>query len=476
MEFVLASLASKCASVLPLVASIPEAVLMISEMDSMCKYLNVLAQRQKERTEKMIDEFEDLRKEYVDAYAGQRMLRWVRCDTVSPKLILTLISTLVYQQLEAIMASSEDTRNSISELQLEKQALQERVEELAARNTQLERPTRNELDMPLTPTQETCELMDLGSRSTPGFVLASKLTDLSDSNSLNQAQIQHQRRPPSFVHDEVEFKLLKSQVSERDARIAQLEYAAHKMEATTKDSLLRLQDTQKEAMLFRAAIYDIEQENSRLKEEMKSYQLLLERRTTTGNFLSTSALIQNTADEPVLNFNDEMNPETAEVHRLQSELKALTLYIEKVLLKAIETPQFQAAVVKNEDEPERARAAKTRPSSVIGFSSFTNKSQNRISYLSQLPLSAASAAIDLYRGVGKRSSAPAAPSRRLSVPPETLARSGETGEFVESVEASSGTVIGFVGKVMGSSRLVSSTSMNEDEKEGGFDEGGNDEK
>ncbi|KAI8832585.1 hypothetical protein BJ741DRAFT_285231 [Chytriomyces cf. hyalinus JEL632] len=377
----------------------------------------------------MIDEFEDLRKEYVDAYAGQRMLRW---------------------QLEAIMASSEDTRNSISELQLEKQALQERVEELAARNAQLERPTRNELDMPLTPTQETCELMDL-------------------------AQIQIQMRPTSFVHDEVEFKLLKSQVSERDARIAQLEYAAHKMEATTKDSLLRLQDTEKDTMLFRAAIYDIEQENSRLREEMKSYQLLLERRTTTGNFLSTSALIQNTVDEPVLNFNDEMNPETAEVHRLQSELKALTLYIEKVLLKAIETPQFQAAVVKNEDEPDRARAAKTRPSSVIGFSSFTNKSQNRISYLSQLPLSAASAAIDLYRGVGKRSSAPAAPSRRVSVPPETLARSGETDEFVESVEASGGTVVGYVGKVMGSSRLVSSTSMNEDEKEGGVHEDGNDE-
>ncbi|TPX72466.1 hypothetical protein CcCBS67573_g05856 [Chytriomyces confervae] len=452
MEFVLASLASKCASVLPLVASLPEAALMISEMESMCKYLNVLAQRQKERTEKMIDEFEDLRKEYVDAYAGQRMLRW---------------------QLEAIMASSEDTRNSISELQLEKQALQERVEELAARNTQLERPTRNELDMPLTPTQETCEVASIDTRIRSCFE-TNRLE--SDSNSLNLAQIQHQMRPPSFVHDEVEFKLLKSQVSERDARIAQLEYAAHKMEATTKDSLLRLQDTQKDTMLFRTAIYDIEQENSRLREEMKSYQLLLERRTTTGNFLSTSALIQNTVDEPVLNFNDEMNPETAEVHRLQSELKALTLYIEKVLLKAIETPQFQAAVVKNEDEPERARAAKTRPSSVIGFSSFTNKSQNRISYLSQLPLSAASAAIDLYRGVGKRSSAPAAPSRRLSVPPETLARSGETGEFVESVEASSGTVIGFVGKVMGSSRLVSSTSMNEDEKEGVFHEGGNDEK
>ncbi|KAJ3239598.1 hypothetical protein HDU78_002777 [Chytriomyces hyalinus] len=448
MEFVLASLASKCASLLPLIASIPEAGLMVSEMESMCKYLNVLAERQKERTEKMIDEFEDLRKDYVDAYAGQRMLRW---------------------QLEAIMAASEDTRKSISELELEKQALQERVQELAARNAQLESITRDGFKTPLTPTQELNELTDSGSMDNRPPDRLETDTIGTDPNASKSAQAHLQTSPSQFVHDEVEFKLLKCQVSERDARIAQMEYAAHKMEATTKDSLLRLQDTHKDMMLFRAAIYDIEQENSRLKEEMKSYQLLLERRTTTGNFLSTSALIQNTLDEPVLNFNDEMNPEKAEVSRLQSELKALTLYIEKVLLKAIETPQFQAAVVQNEEHEQHSHASKPRPSSVIGFSSFTNKSQNRISYLSQLPLSAASAAVDLYRGVGKRSSAPAAPSRRQSVPPETLAHRRERIESMESSKAGGSTVIGYVGKLMGSSRLASSSSI-EDIKEGGLHE------
>ncbi|KAI8608650.1 hypothetical protein BC830DRAFT_1150758 [Chytriomyces sp. MP71] len=214
-------------------------------------------------------------------------------------------------------------------------------------------------------------------------------------------------------------------------------------------------------MLFRAALYDLEQENARLKEEANSYQMLLERKSTTGNFLAHSALVQSVTTKPMID-EDAVSPEISEIMRLQSEVKALTLYIEKVLLKVVSAPKFDSAIVKTEfNHPRRSQ----RPSSVLGSSS--DKAQNRISYLSRLPISAVSVAVELYRGVSKRTSAPASTTRRQSVPPESTTNLSLFAEERMTGEGRSGgpvasannrnSIVGYVGKMIGS-RLVSSAS------------------
>ncbi|KAI8609402.1 hypothetical protein BC830DRAFT_843668 [Chytriomyces sp. MP71] len=185
MEFVLASLTSKIKQLSECVEPGSEAAVVAGEMESISKYLSVFAQRQKEYTEKIVDEFEDLRRDYVDAFAGQRMLRW---------------------QLEAMMATSEDTRKTVSGLELQKQGLELQVDAFVKENRDLKRKldARPNLRLEVGSSED-----DHSSQNTPAVSFKST-------------------RWPSFASDEVAFALLKSQVSERDARIAQLEYATNR--------------------------------------------------------------------------------------------------------------------------------------------------------------------------------------------------------------------------------------------------------
>ncbi|KAJ3015536.1 UNVERIFIED_CONTAM: hypothetical protein HDU68_012683 [Siphonaria sp. JEL0065] len=202
---------------------------------------------------------------------------------------------------------------------------------------------------------------------------------------------------------------------------------------------------------MRTQLVELEQENSLLQEETESYNLLLQNKTTSGTFMSDTQLMQRLNDETgvsstssipqgvgvgVSTLGDELAAdggkkdlndtgvdfESPTEKQLRSEVRALTLYIEKILGKVKGNPQLEAILIskktnlygKENDDDEGRDSAEDELKPAPPSSPQTLTMKNRMSLLAQFPVSAAAmaanAAVEMVRSVSKRTSTPITPA------------------------------------------------------------------
>ncbi|KAI9310776.1 hypothetical protein BDR26DRAFT_888923 [Obelidium mucronatum] len=194
------------------------------------------------------------------------------------------------------------------------------------------------------------------------------------------------RRRSSNIQEDVAMRILKSQITEKETRIAQLEHQV----------LQHLSESQNQIETMRTELSELEQENSMLREEAESYNLLLQNRTSSDN-------------------EREDGFETPKEKQLRSEVRALTLYIEKILSKVKGNPELEAVLLN--------KTSNSNKESLGGGGNEETEKQttpvgptvkNRMSLLARFPVSAAAmaanAAVEMVRSVSKRNSTPVTPA------------------------------------------------------------------
>ncbi|KAJ3279995.1 hypothetical protein HDU79_000147 [Rhizoclosmatium sp. JEL0117] len=179
--------------------------------------------------------------------------------------------------------------------------------------------------------------------------------------------------------------------------------------------------TQIESLQLQVA--DLQQENAELVEESEGSNVLLHDRTTTGAFLAETPLMQPLNNPPsdskvgtVRVTRDELDEdgmseaiETPLEKKLKVEVKALTLYIEKILSKVMVNPALEDALVKKLPNPylvrdldldiEEGSAASLKRRSTLSSASDTIR--KRVSLLARIP----AAAVEMVRSVSYGSGA-----------------------------------------------------------------------
>ncbi|KAJ3110242.1 hypothetical protein HK100_003107, partial [Physocladia obscura] len=180
------------------------------------------------------------------------------------------------------------------------------------------------------------------------------------------------------------------------------------LQKTTQEAILRLTQAQTHISTLTSDISELEQENAHLLEETESYNILLQTKTANGKFLSETRLIQKLNSETSLGdeiaakrrsagggeYELEFDLESSYEKQLKAEVKALTLYIKKILSKVMTSPHLEDVLVKKEDNPymngniDEASTASSRSS---------QQRNNRSSIL----VSATNAAVELVRSVSQ---------------------------------------------------------------------------
>ncbi|KAJ3118084.1 hypothetical protein HK100_000677, partial [Physocladia obscura] len=356
-------------------------------------------------------------KELADkAHADLVALHAQLADAESRAAILTA-------QLESTSADLNDTRSSLSGLEEETYTLSKQVSTLSKENRAL---TKKNIDLEAVLKKEagTQEILTKEIKekedSLRDVIKMQKLPNresrvslaprpsfnrtLSPPTSLSELD----RRRSSNIQDDVATRILKAEVVQKEAVIRGLEDQISSLQKTTQEAILRFTQAQTHISTLTSDISELEQENAHLLEETESYNILLQTKTANGKFLSETPLMQKLNSETSLGaeiaakrrsagnaeYELEFDLESPNEKKLKSEVKALTLYIEKILSKVMTSQRLEDALVKKEENPyikddiDEASTASSR------------SSQQRINRGSIL-VSAANAAVELVRSVSQ---------------------------------------------------------------------------
>ncbi|KAJ1555881.1 hypothetical protein HK096_001560, partial [Nowakowskiella sp. JEL0078] len=148
--------------------------------------------------------------------------------------------------------------------------------------------------------------------------------------------------------EESDLKLKDEVISALDNQVKMLLEDVNKLTSSNNDLSSKVLSLERATAKIKTEYAQIQEVNQSLMEEAESYQILLEQRTLNGEFQS-SDIMKNSdefsissgtlADELGGNISSESYEK--KISTLQGEIKALTLYIEKILPKVLIDDGFE---------------------------------------------------------------------------------------------------------------------------------------
>ncbi|KAJ3244498.1 hypothetical protein HDU77_009885 [Chytriomyces hyalinus] len=324
------------------------------------------------------------------------------------------------------MISASRTREAMSEVEYERESLRLDVEKLTKEKSvlqqqqkelqeRLQQETGNYEELKADWKSKEIKYLDtIKSQRRATRDVRLEVSEFQRTLSPERDTVTASRRA-SAINDEVQSRLLRSQITERDSKIAHLTEKVTQLETAvgemTKSQLLLKQQTK----TLEKMNSELEQQNAVLKTENESYEVLLYGKTKNGEFVS---LLHNNLDsslgsEIVARGGDtDATPETPNEKQLKSEVKALTMYIDKILNKMMTNPEVAAILLMESDidaaeKPDEIPPSPPSVSLTPSYLAPTSPSKNRSSFLA-FP----SAAIEMVRsvsGLGSSSNPAAAP-------------------------------------------------------------------
>ncbi|KAJ3339132.1 hypothetical protein HDU83_007784 [Entophlyctis luteolus] len=185
------------------------------------------------------------------------------------------------------------------------------------------------------------------------------------------------RRQSSHISEDVSMRILKKEVAEKELIIKRLEDQIAHLKETAQEAVLRFNQSQSHISRLTAEVSELEQENANLIEETESYSLLLQNKTKAGEASSFIQKFNRDGENTVLGQEitgrdaDDIDNglETVNEKKLKAEVKALTIYIEKILSKVMTNPDLEDAIVQKSDETEKYSAPKKPRSSFMNVAS-----------------------------------------------------------------------------------------------------------
>ncbi|KAI9309893.1 hypothetical protein BDR26DRAFT_889572 [Obelidium mucronatum] len=360
MEFLLAALSEKAAT-LSVSKNEDEQAAAVASISSLTGHLKSVAAGFKVQSQKAAQDLEEVQQEQGEA--------------------LTYLINL--QQFES-------TLETMAELERGKRALTKKVETLTKENRAILKD-RNDLQARIDEELGSYESLSQSWKAKEETLLDTIKTQRrvtrdmrAETATLQRALspdangLENRRRSSNIQED--------SQIIEKETRIAQLEHQVLQLQSTTLSALSHLSESQNQIETMRTELSELEQENSMLREEAETEQAV---RSNAEGAIPEAA-------EPL--------PSSLE---LRSEVRALTLYIEKILSKVKGNPELEAESLGGGGNEEIEKHTTPVGPTV----------KNRMSLLARFPVSAAAmaanAAVEMVRSVSKRNSTsvtPASPS------------------------------------------------------------------
>ncbi|ORY36753.1 hypothetical protein BCR33DRAFT_721962 [Rhizoclosmatium globosum] len=409
MDFLLASLSAKAASLRPFVSN-DDGLAGIAAIESIANHLRSVSASEKAARDKAAEDLKALATNHSEALEFAAKLQW-QLDIMNGHLNLAIQAVAALEQDKIVLTRqlnsvAKDARNLTRERDLLKRKLEEEIgnheslkldwkaKEVSLMDTiTLQQKATKEADRPVSPDTLSDEPLSLDIDTKSRF---------------------------SAIYEDTALRSLESQLTEKEARILKLEHRIQEIEQSSQSSLENAY-TQIESLQLQVA--DLQQENAELVEESEGYNLLLHDRTTSGAFLAETPLMQRLNDPPsdskvgaVRVSRDELDEdgmseaiETPLERKLKVEVKALTLYIEKILSKVMVNPALEDALVKKLPNPylvrdldldiEEGSAASLKRRSTLSSASDTIR--KRVSLLARIP----AAAVEMVRSVSYGSGA-----------------------------------------------------------------------
>ncbi|KAJ3339507.1 hypothetical protein HDU83_007591, partial [Entophlyctis luteolus] len=185
------------------------------------------------------------------------------------------------------------------------------------------------------------------------------------------------RRRSSHIQEDVAMRILKKEVAEKELIIKRLEDQINHLKETAQEAVLRFNQSQAHISRLTAEVSELEQENANLIEETESYSLLLQNKTKAGEASSFIQKFNRDGENTVLGHeisghdaeDIDNGLETVMEKKLKAEVKALTIYIEKILSKVMANPDLENAIVQKSDDAEKYVAPKKPRSSFMNAAS-----------------------------------------------------------------------------------------------------------
>ncbi|KAI9341231.1 hypothetical protein BDR26DRAFT_860876 [Obelidium mucronatum] len=401
MEFLLAALSEKTAT-LSVSKNEDERAAAVASISSLTDHLKSVAAGFKVQSQKAAQDLEAVQREQGEA--------------------LTYLINL-QQQLDTTTGQLESTLETVAELERGKRALSKKVEALTKENRAILKD-RNDLQARIDEELGSYESLSQSWKAKEETLLDTIKTQRRATRDMRAetATLQRalspdangleNRRRSSNIQEDVAMRILKSQITEKETRIAQLEHQVLQLQSTTQSALSHLSESQNQIETMRTELSELEQENSMLREEAESYNLLLQNRTSSGAFMTETPLMQRSNAEGTVPEAAEPLPssldgfETPKEKQLRSEVRALTLYIEKILSKVKGNPELEAVLLNKTSNSNKESLGGGGNEETEKLTTPVGPTvKNRMSLLARFPVSAAAmaanAAVEMVRSVSE---------------------------------------------------------------------------
>ncbi|KAJ3398834.1 hypothetical protein HDU80_008527 [Chytriomyces hyalinus] len=318
-------------------------------------------------------------------------------------------------QLDSTMISASRTREAMSEVEYERESLRLDVEKLSKEKSvlqqqqkelqeRLQQETGNYEELKADWKSKEIKYLDtIKSQRRATRDVRLEVSEFQRTLSPERDTVTASRRA-SAINDEVQSRLLRSQITERDSKILHLTEKVTQLETAVGEMTKSQLQLKQQTKTLEKMNSELEQQNAVLKTENESYEVLLYGKTKNGEFVS---LLHNNLDsslgsEIVARGGDtDATPETPNEKQLKSEVKALTMYIDKILNKMMTNPEVAAILLMESDidaaeKPDEIPPSPSPPSVLLtpSYLAPTSPSKNRSSFLA-FP----SAAIEMVRSV-----------------------------------------------------------------------------
>ncbi|KAJ3072375.1 hypothetical protein HDU98_003736 [Podochytrium sp. JEL0797] len=404
MEFLFASLSDKLDSLVTPDLTVEQGET-VDAIGAIIGHLKSVAGEMKMQSEKAVADLDAVRKDQVEVLNVLINLT-SELNTTSVHLDATLHTAA---QLE-----SQKLRD-VRRLEMEKRELRDRLDEETK-------------DVKLLDTAETQPRDTRGLRIESESMEASHTyeEDAISGNPFNPflPSPSTLQRPATLHDNEIEIRRFSTQLSEKESRISGLERHVSQLEYTAKSAVEGLREAEKRVRSLQERLVELEVENAGLGEEVESYYMLLERKTVEGAFLKETGLMRRLGESVGVSDGRGFGGEGAEggedvvdtlnEKKLKAEIKALTLYIEKIISKLLSNPALESALLTKQTNPYVHDDNENEPKSPTAQQ---NRLKNRVSLLARLPV----AAVEIVRsvsfggvvaGLGRRASTPPAGKER----------------------------------------------------------------
>ncbi|KAJ3097105.1 hypothetical protein HDU96_000503, partial [Phlyctochytrium bullatum] len=151
-------------------------------------------------------------------------------------------------------------------------------------------------------------------------------------------------------------------IRERDAVISSLKKKLVEIETSSESASTRLGVALEEIHVVRTELEELQTQNRALMEDNELYQILLRERTLNGEFKTKSVVMGVLDDEPMprTSLSDELSgggdKTKSQIAEMEEQVKALQLFIDKILKRILEDDDFEAKVLSNNNTPAASPA------------------------------------------------------------------------------------------------------------------------